>query len=407
MSTGSLSASPADAVAEQGLVWLKFEGALERQFLIDGAADRLRHACISGLISLLVFDAFLGVDYLMAPDVFWLALTLRLGVFTPVALAILAFGWLCRAWVLRSLSPIWMEIIVVASGVSAAASLAYILSASHSPTSQYYHVGLMVVITYGNLVQRLRFWYALVFSLAVLAMHVGGITMVPAFDEHLILPEVALMAATVAFTLMSNYAMERDERKQYLLARRRKQLLTELQAVNTQLNVLSRVDPLTGLYNRRHFRAHLDKLWGRAQADGHLVSILMVDVDHFKKFNDHYGHGHGDHCLAQVAQAIQGALRQSVDTLARYGGEEFIAVLPLTSGPDAYAVAERVRQAVLSLGMPHALTAMHQLVTVSVGVATVNAKLGVSVDALIGQADGALYAAKRSGRNRVAQVVMT
>jgi diguanylate cyclase (GGDEF)-like protein len=96
-----------------------------------------------------------------------------------------------------------------------------------------------------------------------------------------------------------------------------------------------------------------------------------------------------------------------VDTLARYGGEEFIAVLPLTSGPDAYAVAERVRQAVLSLGMPHALTAMHQLVTVSVGVATVNAKLGVSVDALIGQADGALYAAKRSGRNRVAQVVMT
>jgi hypothetical protein len=142
---------------DKSLSWLRFPPQLERQFLHDAAPQRLRYFMLSGVLSLLVFNGFLLADYLMAPDVFWVAVTVRLGLFTPVAIGVLLLPWLCSGWILRTVPPLVVEAVVLLSGVVAAASLAYILSISKAPTSQYYHVGLMVVLMYGNLVQRLRF----------------------------------------------------------------------------------------------------------------------------------------------------------------------------------------------------------------------------------------------------------
>lgn len=387
---------------ERGVSWMRFPARLEKQFLHDSAARRLRYFLISGLLSLVVFNGFLLGDYLMVPDVFWLAVKVRLLCFTPLALVFLLFFWLRRDWVLRRLSPLVLEYVILLSGALAAASLSYILVASQAPNSQYYHVGLMMVIIYGNLVQRLRFWNAVVFSLSVLAMHIGGILMVHIFNPRLIVPMVALVGATAVFTLMTNYALERDERRQYLLSLRRKHLLGDLGLVQQRLQQLSRMDALTGLPNRRHFQQYLQQAWQRASHDQTPMSILMLDVDHFKRYNDLYGHPAGDLCLQRVAQAMQDSLRRPDDLVARYGGEEFIAVLPHADAEVARLAAERVRQAVAGLCIPHEASPTAAVVTLSVGVATVQAgQHGLTAADLIAQADAALYQAKTAGRNQV------
>ncbi|MBC7700237.1 diguanylate cyclase [Aquabacterium sp.] len=382
--------------------WMRFPAILEQQFLNDVAPARLRYLVLSGILSLIVFNGFLGVDYLMARDVFDLAVKIRLGLFTPMAVGLLLLGWFGRDWVLRTVPPLGVECLVLVSGVFAAACLAYILAATHSPTGQYYHVGLMVVIIYTNIVQRLRFWYALACSVAILAMHIGGVLMVPAFNDRLILPVIFLVGATVVFTLMANYAMERDERKRYLLSLRQKQLLQELDEVHQRLQNLARVDVLTGAYNRRHLQEYLRQIWQRAQHGQGEVAVIMLDVDHFKKFNDRYGHPAGDLCLVQVAEVMRACLRRPGDLVARYGGEEFIAVLPQTGAELARQAAERIRLAVQALQVRHESSDTAAMVTVSVGVASARAGVGQTESGLIAAADAALYQAKHGGRNRVA-----
>jgi diguanylate cyclase (GGDEF)-like protein len=396
----------AAALLERRFSALRFPARLEQQFAQAGAARRLRYFCLSGWLSLLIFNGFLPVDYLMARDVFDLALTVRLGLFTPAAVLVLVVGTLAPAWSLRTFAPAVIDCIVMVSGICAAACLAYILAASRSPWSQYYHVGLMVVIMYGNMVQRLRFGYAVAFSLSVYAMHIGGVLMVPGFNPRLPVPMVALLGATVVFTLMANYALERDERRRYLLSLRRKDLLAELGDVHQRLQTLSRMDALTGLYNRRHVTEYLDHVWQRAQHDGSDVAVVMLDVDHFKQYNDRYGHPQGDQCLMRVAQAMADSLRRPGDLVARFGGEEFIAVLPQADVSMALKAAERVRQAVEAMGLRHEGASTAAVVTASLGVASCRAHASGSVAELVAAADGALYEAKRSGRNSVAQATV-
>ena len=392
----------ATAWTNKPLSQLRFPPRLEQQFLHDGADQRMRYFSVCGALAFFIFNGFLLSDYLLVPDVFWLAVQVRLAVFTPAAVLVLLALTFQRDWLKHTFQPTVVEGTVMVSGVVAAACLAFILASSQNPMSQYYHVGFMVVVVYGNVVQRLRFWYALAMSLAIYAIHIGGVLMLPAFNPRLTLPILALLAATVVFTLMTNYALERDERRHYLLTLTRSHVLHDLHDVQQRLHTLSRMDALTGLYNRRHFQAYLQQVWQRAQHDGSAVSVIVLDVDHFKRYNDHYGHPAGDACLARVAQAMGNALRQPGDLVARLGGEEFIAVLPSSDAAAAKVAAERVRQAVQHLGLPHAGSDTDTVVTVSVGVASLRAQLNLSADALVVAADAALYDAKRAGRNRVA-----
>jgi diguanylate cyclase (GGDEF)-like protein len=381
---------------------LAFPSKLETQFLSDIAAERARYFAVCGLVAFVVFNCFLLTDYLLVSDVMDFAIKVRLGLFTPAATALLCALWFNREWVLRRWPPMVVETLVMLSGVGAAASLGVILSASHLPTSQVYPVGLMVVIVYGNLVQRLRFWYAVVFTLIVLAIHVMAVWALPTFNPRLVIPLGALIGSASIFSLMANYSLERDQRKRYLLKLVQEQVLQELGNVRLRLQRLSRMDALTGLYNRRHFQEYLQNVWQRAQHDGSDVAIIMLDVDHFKKFNDRYGHQAGDACLSKVAEAMRSCLREPGDLVARFGGEEFIAVLPQANGAMAYAAAERVRMAVQALQLTHADSSAAPVVTVSLGVASMAVQPGQIDAALIKSADDALYEAKRGGRNRVA-----
>lgn len=175
----------------------------------------------------------------------------------------------------------------------------------------------------------------------------------------------------------------------------------ELEVANERLAELSATDSLTTLANRRRFDQVLDTEWRRASRTGSDLSLLVIDVDHFKAFNDTYGHQAGDDCLRLVARTLRDSLNRVSDLVARYGGEEFAVLLPVTRSSEAQEIAERLRLAVERLGMAHGTSPTAPVVTVSIGVATATTtQFPVSAD-LVAQADSALYAAKARGRNRV------
>ena len=177
-----------------------------------------------------------------------------------------------------------------------------------------------------------------------------------------------------------------------------------LETANRQLTELTVTDALTGLANRRHFDLALVEEWARAQRSGQPLALLMVDVDFFKPYNDHYGHQAGDDCLRRVAHFLRGAARRAGDLVARYGGEEFAVVAADTDLAAALSLAEAMRATVAAAAIPHAVTPVAGgMATVSIGVAVTVPKFGETPERLLLRADAALYLAKSQGRTRVAQ----
>ena len=178
---------------------------------------------------------------------------------------------------------------------------------------------------------------------------------------------------------------------------REKRLLDHAESLRAR----SYVDGLTGIANRRYFDVALDRELRRAQRMKGELSLLLIDIDSFKAYNDHFGHQQGDTCLATVAQALAAKLKRPADVAARYGGEEFAAILPDTSLEQARLHANAIREHVAGLALQHAPAAHWTMVTLSIGVASFDRERLHEVPALIEAADKALYAAKHGGRNRV------
>ena len=174
-----------------------------------------------------------------------------------------------------------------------------------------------------------------------------------------------------------------------------------LEQANHELHLMSRHDPLTGLANRRHFDDIKETEFRRAMRAHSALSVLMCDLDDFKRYNDAYGHAQGDRCLVEVANCLGALFSRAGELLVRLGGEEFVVLLPNTDASQACALGERIRQAVWELNLPHAASSVADRVTMSVGVATLKHRSHKDFDALLHDADVALYHAK-DGRNRVA-----
>jgi diguanylate cyclase (GGDEF)-like protein len=192
------------------------------------------------------------------------------------------------------------------------------------------------------------------------------------------------------------------ERETFLQAR----LLTldkaEAERMGKELERMSREDPMTGLANRRYFNERMDNEWERAHRSGEPISLIFVDIDHFKAYNDHYGHLKGDDALTAVAHTLQEVLTRSTDVAARYGGEEFIVLLPNTPIAGARAVADRILYTVDALNIEHKKSKSEKYVTVSIGVSTYSIHdQEITIAEFIHQADEAVYKAKFAGRHRI------
>ncbi|MDQ8036339.1 MAG: diguanylate cyclase [Pedobacter sp.] len=205
---------------------------------------------------------------------------------------------------------------------------------------------------------------------------------------------------SLSVSLFVAWMLERQERVSFLKSLLLNYESTERERLNRELARLARQDALTGLANRRSFDERLVQEWERSQRGRHELALIFIDVDHFKLYNDTYGHSAGDDCLAAVAGAIHSCMFRPADLASRYGGEEFVVLLPETTVEGAREVAERIQEAVDKLNMPHAASPTAGHVTISMGLTSCVPQSGLA-QALVDAADSALYQAKHAGRHRI------
>lgn len=197
---------------------------------------------------------------------------------------------------------------------------------------------------------------------------------------------------------------EKDiEKHQKNLERIVEQRTNELNRTNEHLDKIARIDSTTGIYNRRHFNETLEAELRRSRRMKEKLSLIMCDVDYFKNYNDTYGHIAGDGCLKEIATILDNAFNRASDLVARYGGEEFSIILPGITSKKALSLAEELIKGIRKKKLPHKSSPIGEIVTISVGVATIQLNELENCTSIISAADKALYQAKESGRNNVQQ----
>lgn len=370
-----------------GFRLLKFPRQLEAAFESESGNKRCRQLALGGLFGVLLFDLFLISDWLITPDIFLTALWVRLGIVTPIALLMIASLYLYPPVAVRELMAAGGGVFLGAGGSI------YLMLASQSPHHEVQHQTIILILLFLAMVQRVRFWYSVPACLACFALYAWGLAQLPGYPFEFQISANAVFAAAVILSLFGSYVLEHETRMNYLLL-----LRGRLQ--RRVLDAKSLLDPLTGLRNRRSLDEAIAAC-DQSGAIGEELAVVLLDIDHFKSFNDTAGHQAGDVCLKRVAGIIQGALRDYADDAFRFGGEEFILVLRGVNLSTAIKISERIRRAIEDAAIPHPALATGEVVTVSMGVASAILSHEIRAGLIISAADAALYAAKRNGRNQV------
>ena len=210
---------------------------------------------------------------------------------------------------------------------------------------------------------------------------------------------VVLRIRKIQRTLRST--LQRLESSHRNLEQKVEQRTRELSELNQHLQTVSENDELTNIYNRRKFNVFMKEEYDRTNRFDSQFSIILIDIDYFKQYNDHYGHLEGDRCLAAVAAEMKTCLPRATDFIARYGGEEFVVVLPSTDLEGGRIVAEQIRQRILDLEIPHECSNILPHITISLGLTVYQARDPITIDDTLRKADECLYTAKANGRNAV------
>ncbi|MFA5955955.1 diguanylate cyclase [Hyphomicrobium sp.] len=371
-----------------GFPLLKFEQQLESAFEQEVASDRCRQLVFGGLFGILLYDLFLIPDWIVAPGTFLTALWVRLGIVTPIALLMVAALYLSPPVAVR-------EFLAASVGVVlGAGSILYLMVVGQGIHQDAQHQSIILILLFVTMIQRVRFWWAMAACIACFVIHAAGLAMIPVYDSEFRISANTVFGCAVVLTLFASYVLERETRMNFLLS-----LRGRLQ--RRDLDAKSRRDCLTGLRNRRSLDEVIESC-GLAKADGEELAVILLDIDHFKSFNDTAGHQAGDVCLKRVAGVIQSELRDYADDVFRFGGEEFIVVLRGINLPKAIRISERIRRAIEDASIPHPALSRGEVVTVSLGAASAILSREIRVGLVISAADAALYSAKRNGRNQVA-----
>jgi diguanylate cyclase (GGDEF)-like protein len=212
---------------------------------------------------------------------------------------------------------------------------------------------------------------------------------------------ILVMISLCCVCLISALERESTLRKAFIYGLSKELSAHTLEKKTRLLELLSNRDELTGLANRRFLNDHLNRLVTQTENSAFPISILYVDIDNFKRYNDTYGHSAGDVCLQKVSTVFKQYANRRFDLASRCGGEEFVMVLPFTGTKEALGVAERIKTAVQALNISHETSPVSDRVTISTGISTITKTNRVTPSEALNQADQALYRAKRSGKNRV------
>jgi diguanylate cyclase (GGDEF)-like protein len=376
-----------DAATEHQVDRLRFTPETEAEFqtyFVQRSLPRARWATAIYLALVAVVTAInmRGTMTPLSDEVLQPIYLLRLGVACPALVLILA------ATVIPELQRHYQwiaSIAVVITGMSVMI-ISGLAAADGMPQFQ---MGDVLVVVYATLFLGLLFRAVMVVAVALLVGFVAIGWVLGVSSEHLIFASSVVFATTL-MSVLSALRMERLVRANFI--------------ENRLLNDFAERDGLTGLYNRRMFDNLTNRLWLQAQRNQESLQIILVDIDHFKAYNDLYGHQAGDNCIRRVAGIIARAAKRPFDFCARYGGEEFALVLYAPSGSDPTALLEQIRRDTLALNIPHTHSDAGGILTVSIGSATAEPDTKRSLAGLIQRADEALYRAKQLGRNRALHV---
>lgn len=361
---------------------LRFSRDLERRYEQDTLQPRRQFLIAVGLSGLLIYNVFLISDWLTVNDMFvYLALG-RLCLISPIFIGLLLFTHHARSrWT--------MEVSASFGTVVAALLPAVMMVYSTSPYRIHYQMGMLLIMVFGTMIQQPPLRYAIASMVGMLVVVLVSTYLAEFGDFLLWQVNTLLFVSTAGLLLMSSYFLERGARMSYLFALRGRLLEVQLMAI-------ARTDPLTQLFNRRYLAEVMASIWDEAAAEP--VAFILLDIDHFKSYNDNYGHPQGDVCLKLLSQVIQ-QTAQAADALAfRFGGEEMLVVMRNADASQARALAEALRAAVTALAVPHPVLGEGRYVTISLGIAAGLAPQ-TSGEALIASADSALYDAKHAGRD--------
>ncbi len=391
------SPSSAEAALARGHAWLRFPAPLEAEFNADNLASRRKLLAACGVIGCLgVLIGSANVNNL-TPEIgplVWRIVRLWLAAAT-VGLGVVWYlpsRWQ-RNWHAEAITT------VMAMGIDAV--VIWMATASRADTAFTHSATAAIPVMYACIAARQRFFWALgsaVLSFGGYVLFVKGFT--PA-QSLIVASNIKLMAVSYLFVLVANYAFEHRERRNWLLRKKAQQQRAVLLDTSRRLQDLSIRDPLTSLYNRRQFDTDLARTWHQAATQRQALSLLMIDVDFFKRYNDSHGHPAGDACLARISQIMADLAQGHGGIAARWGGEEFALLLPGLAWPQAQQVGIALCEAVVAAGIPHQASSIAACVTVSVGLAQAWPTGTGQPQSLVLRADEALYQAKEQGRNQL------
>ncbi|WP_051284257.1 GGDEF domain-containing protein [Desulforegula conservatrix] len=377
-----------------GFPMLFFPDNIEKQFLCDTQESRKRSFLVTGLIAVFLYNLFLLTDIQMVPDIWKLAWTIRICIITPSMLLLLMA--IKKNWLNSKLEYI-VDLLVMITTVSII--IIYDLSDHHN--ASYYHTGIILSVMFGNIVVRLRFWHAFIISWTTFILYIVIVNRIHNFEPANIMNSIIVCFTATAISQVANYQMELDERYNYLRSKIKEITNLRLSISRDELERISTIDELTGIANRRLFDSAFDKEWRVALRYQAPISLIFMDIDEFKAFNDFYGHQAGDECLKKVARLIKTNVHRPHDLCARYGGEEFVILLSDTCLDSAMVIAEKMRHSLDSAKIPHQNSKVADHVTACFGVACLIPSIEGFHSELLENADKALYMAKESGKNTV------
>lgn len=379
-------------VVVPGVRWLRFPRRLEaeyREYQCLEAVDSFR---VNAFYILLLYLILVTGIYALAPEA---VRGLWLGTYIWVGIIVLLAGVLAQ---FRALDRYFSLYAGIGSFLAVTLSMAIPGFLDESASIQLANVSVIYALVIVYAMVGLRF------PLATLACWAGGLLgwLIAEQFGRGIDWQIAHRTYT-GVSLLGMFLCYTEEVRGRLLFFNQRQLLRQQQRTQSladRLHRLSREDSLTGLANRRYFDEAMDREWRRCQRDKQPLAVMLVDVDRFKAYNDHYGHLQGDECLRALAAEMGRYSRRGGDLVARFGGEEFVLLYPGVEDVEAVALASRLRRSVRGLGIPHVCNPPFDEVTISIGVAVMVPSEGGSTQRLLDAADRALYQAKQDGRDK-------
>lgn len=378
---------------------LRFEDALECRFDQVVSALHAIHLRINYILAVVFVDMFAIADYYFLPDVYQLAWLLRFGLITPIFLVAIWFEFIPK----RNKHREWVTLLLI---FLTTATLMVLFSLSKSPDVAHYQVCLIAIMVFSNLLTNMRMVLALPASVVFALMYLFEITVGLRLPSHLAGNYGMLMVLLVALSIVACYRRERSQRTVFLMLALLDIAEQRQREANVSLQKLASLDPLTGLANRRSFDEEYPRLWKEAIRQSLPLSVLFVDLDRFKAYNDTYGHAQGDEALRRFSEVLsETATRRPLDMAVRNGGEEFLIVLPDTPLDVATDIAKTLVTRLSGLAIAHEASRFGVL-TASVGVAGGQPRAGLSPQVFVEQADEAMYRAKEGGRNRVESIAV-